>query len=431
MNEKGLSPGDILKKIRKELGFKQHEIAGDDITRNLISLIENNRASLNRGNAEILVRNINNLCRMKGIDLELEFKDLFISGIYDAKSKAITYTEFLKDVIRERKVIKESDINEISVFLSKWDLLPQNSLLFSLIGDYYRTLNKCNKAYFYYIKAFENVVKIKNDNSMLVSLCKKAVDCGFKLGRLSECLEFLDITEAHLPSTDFENLSQIWFQKATIKLKLKDYDSAFKEIESIETHIEGEDFLRYIDLEILKYTLYKETGNQRKAVDILKSLKSKIPETDIDMNLLINSYFLDIYYPKKNIPKLKIYLKYFEEKIDELEDSSPYDIQILRSAAFGYLNMKKIESAREYLSMAFIRSVSISDYISFRNIAYEIIDSSSSEFCEELKNMLVFSFRNSMPEMEDSLVIDSLNYFKEMGKTEFILEVLSNKRSAK
>lgn len=431
MNEKGLSPGDILKKIRKELGFKQHEIAGDDITRNLISLIENNRASLNRGNAEILVRNINNLCRMKGIDLELEFKDLFISGIYDAKSKAITYTEFLKDVIRERKVIKESDINEISVFLSKWDLLPQNSLLFSLIGDYYRTLNKCNKAYFYYIKAFENVVKIKNDNSMLVSLCKKAVDCGFKLGRLSECLEFLDITEAHLPGTDFENLSQIWFQKATIKLKLKDYDSAFKEIESIETHIEGEDFLRYIDLEILKYTLYKETGNQRKAVDILKSLKSKIPETDIDMNLLINSYFLDIYYPKKNIPKLKIYLKYFEEKIDELEDSSPYDIQILRSAAFGYLNMKKIESAREYLSMAFIRSVSISDYISFRNIAYEIIDSSSSEFCEELKNMLVFSFRNSMPEMEDSLVIDSLNYFKEMGKTEFILEVLSNKRSSK
>lgn len=431
MNEKGLSPGDILKKIRKELGFKQHEIAGDDITRNLISLIENNRASLNRGNAEILVRNINNLCRMKGIDLELEFKDLFISGIYDAKSKAITYTEFLKDVIRERKVIKESDINEISVFLSKWDLLPQNSLLFSLIGDYYRTLNKCNKAYFYYIKAFENVVKIKNDNSMLVSLCKKAVDCGFKLGRLSECLEFLDITEAHLPGADFENLSQIWFQKATIKLKLKDYDSAFKEIESIETHIEGEDFLRYIDLEILKYTLYKETGNQRKAVDILKSLKSKIPETDIDMNLLINSYFLDIYYPKKNLPKLKIYLKYFEEKIDELEDSSPYDIQILRSAAFGYLNMKKIESAREYLSMAFIRSVSISDYISFRNIAYEIIDSSSSEFCEELKNMLVFSFRNSMPEMEDSLVIDSLNYFKEMGKTEFILEALSNKRSSK
>lgn len=149
------------------------------------------------------------------------------------------------------------------------------------------------------------------------------------------------------------------------------------------------------------------------------------------MNLLINSYFLDIYYPKKNLPKLKIYLKYFEEKIDELEDSSPYDIQILRSAAFGYLNMKKIESAREYLSMAFIRSVSISDYISFKNIAYEIIDSNSNEFCEELKNMLVFSFRNSMSEMEDSLIIDSFNYFKEMGKTEFILEVLSNKRSAK
>lgn len=140
MNEKGLSPGDILKKIRKELGFKQHEIAGDDITRNLISLIENNRASLNRGNAEVLVKNINNLCKMKGIDLELEFKDLFIPGIYDAKSKAITYSEFLKDIIRERKPISESSIKEISVFLSKWDLLHQNAQLFTLIGDYYKSV---------------------------------------------------------------------------------------------------------------------------------------------------------------------------------------------------------------------------------------------------------------------------------------------------
>ena len=64
-----LTPGDILRKIRKELGFKQHELAADDITRNLISLIENNRATLNRGNAEILVRNMNSLCKSRGIDI--------------------------------------------------------------------------------------------------------------------------------------------------------------------------------------------------------------------------------------------------------------------------------------------------------------------------------------------------------------------------
>ena len=34
-----LSSGKKIKKIRKELGLKQHEITGGEVTRNLISII--------------------------------------------------------------------------------------------------------------------------------------------------------------------------------------------------------------------------------------------------------------------------------------------------------------------------------------------------------------------------------------------------------
>ncbi len=66
-----LTPGKRLKKIRKALGLKQFEITGGLITRNLISIIENEKASLTDNVADILCVNINSICIKKGIDFSI------------------------------------------------------------------------------------------------------------------------------------------------------------------------------------------------------------------------------------------------------------------------------------------------------------------------------------------------------------------------
>ena len=53
-----LTPGEKIKKIRKDFKIKQNEITGGKITRNLVSLIENNRADLTASTAEIIANSI-------------------------------------------------------------------------------------------------------------------------------------------------------------------------------------------------------------------------------------------------------------------------------------------------------------------------------------------------------------------------------------
>ena len=60
MNESiSLSVGQNLKRIRKELNLKQYAITGGKITRNLISLIENDKTPLYEDNAKIIAETMN------------------------------------------------------------------------------------------------------------------------------------------------------------------------------------------------------------------------------------------------------------------------------------------------------------------------------------------------------------------------------------
>ena len=53
--------GQNLKQIRKRLGIRQHEISGGEVTRNLISLIENDKTPLHERVAKLIAKNINDI----------------------------------------------------------------------------------------------------------------------------------------------------------------------------------------------------------------------------------------------------------------------------------------------------------------------------------------------------------------------------------
>ena len=63
-----LSSGKKIKRIRKELGLKQHEITMGEVTRILISIIENDKAALTEKVAKVIADNINMACSEQNID---------------------------------------------------------------------------------------------------------------------------------------------------------------------------------------------------------------------------------------------------------------------------------------------------------------------------------------------------------------------------
>ena len=79
-----LTPGEKIKKIRKDFKIKQSDITGGKITRNLISLIENNRAELTESTAKIICNSINSICEKRNIDFMMTSDDLLKNNTIQA-----------------------------------------------------------------------------------------------------------------------------------------------------------------------------------------------------------------------------------------------------------------------------------------------------------------------------------------------------------
>ena len=382
-----LTPGDILRKIRKELGFKQHELAADDITRNLISLIENNRATLNRGNAEILVRNMNSLCKARGIDIELEFRDLFIPGIYDAKSKARGYMDYLKEATYNNYKIPNDKIDEIALFVSKWDLQPQNTYIYELIAKYYLEHNDIPTSYSYYIKTFENAVKIDKNPMIVLNLAPRVMDVYVHLGRTNDALQIGKIAQAHCFSEDMKCMIPIWYKLASINYNNKNYDEASKHLTQLDKYLEVSESSRIVDINILKILVCIENKNYKKALEILNTTEALIQNED-EIEDLLNSMKVKIFTLKSNKKSVQKEIDILDDHLSSLKYIPAYISDISLNMAVGYTYLNNNSKANEYLKTALSFALKNKDRISYKKIIEFICDNEANfiDILEEVIN---------------------------------------------
>jgi len=92
-----LTPGEKVKRLRKQLNIKQHEITGDKITRNLISAIENGKATLTSSVADIISNNINNISRERGLNISISSSYLLEDVHMQVNKIANGYIRFLEN----------------------------------------------------------------------------------------------------------------------------------------------------------------------------------------------------------------------------------------------------------------------------------------------------------------------------------------------
>ncbi len=380
------TPGDILKKIRKELGFKQHELAADDITRNLISLIENNRATLNRGNAEILVKNMNNLCKARGIDIELEFRDLFISGIYDAKSKAKSYMDYIKKATYNNQKISNDKIDEIALFMSKWNLQPQNTYIYELIAKYYLENNDIQTGYSYYIKAFENALKIDKYPMIILNIANRLVDLCAYLERTTDALQIGKIAQAHCFSENMQYMLPIWHKLASISYNSKNYDESFIYLEQLDKSINPFDTAKVVDTNILKTLLYIEIKDHKKATEVLNTTKQLLSSDD-EIQDFLRSIEIKILMLKGSKERVKKELSALDKSLFCEKNISPYISDISLNMATAYLYLKNIGKAKEFVHIGLSYALENHDRVSYKKII-EFIYDNETDFIDTLEKLL-------------------------------------------
>jgi len=152
-----LTSKDKVISLRRKYKLSQDDLAGDEVNRTLISYIENGKINLSMKTAEKIVRSANRIFDARGINDQIEVKDIFVD--YDEEVRLVIqeYINILSRRIKGNEVLHKEYIFEIDEFLYKKAISVEKARVYELLGDGFQNTKGHNNclAITYYLKALE------------------------------------------------------------------------------------------------------------------------------------------------------------------------------------------------------------------------------------------------------------------------------------
>jgi transcriptional regulator with XRE-family HTH domain len=347
-----LSQGEKIKRIRKSLNLKQFQIVGEDVTRNLISAIENDKANLTPKVAKIVASNINTYCKENNIPFQVSEEYLLEDITFQANIIADKYIELIKLNEKNSDFDFNNAVKNIEDFFLKYNLPEKKVILYELFGDILISNFDYYKGYTYYIKALENCSKISDSSREIKILSHLSYTC-MKLNRYNETIDYNQIALLHSNYLSMKLLFDFKFNNALAYKRLNKLEAALDELTNLENlfkNIDGDDKFHLLTL---KANCYKELKHYKSAIDLHNSLLANT-NNNIERSLIIICNLLEIYSllkDRKSTKKLLDKCSNFLSSYNKIEDSE-YTCQIYNEIANSYVLIENQEAARLYFDIS-------------------------------------------------------------------------------
>lgn len=423
-----LSPGKKIRKIRKSFKINQEDITGGEITRNLISIIENDKANLTSKVAIILSENINRVCKEKGIDFSVTSEYLLEDVESQAKKIADKYILDLKN-----DFLSLSKLNKISIdiekFLMIYPIYDKKAEIYCLIGDLYFKFNNFYKANNFYLKAYENILQENNLRELINVLYKLSVS-SFSNHNYEDVLTYSSLALVNIDILNDDILYQFYINSIKSCVYLDNLDDALNKISFIDDKLSPY-FAKNPEKKILLLKLKAQCLKKKRffndTLRIEKKILASLRKDCIEDKLLAINSMLEIYVFTKDSKNVLNSLKLNESILKEYctMDTTIRSARIFSSFAEFYWFIDDLESAIKLfdLSISACRNnvdndeiISIlSKYLDFliSNNCYDKIDFFKTEILTLISinkltkvNELIFKLLNYYIKTKDS---DSLS----------------------
>lgn len=411
MGEHYISLGENLKRIRKELSLRQHEITGGEITRNLISLIENNRTPLHERNARLIAMNINNVFKERYKDIYIDPEDIMNPERYEAKKQADICIEHLEEYVQKKQYnIDEGYIKEIEDFLSNWDIPEKKVRIYELLGDmcYYNKDYECE--YLYLTRALENyfIKPIKEDIYILVI---KLISSCIVTSKFHEAKRLTNLKSINLDKAPNKYKVIFYYNKSLAYEKLGLYDDALRIIEVSKMYISSENKEAFESSLILEGICYDKKGLKDKAISKFKDVLVVL-EDDYEKIGLTYINIIDLYMSMDSREKVMEYINKLILVTSQIPSDNVYlsRIYYCLSRAYEYLGI--YDSAEDY----YIKALNESKDKKETNRCIEIANSFLS-FC-------ISTNQHNKIVTYNELFTDILTMSKLDSRTELILKLI-------
>lgn len=281
-----LSPGKKILNIRKDFKIKQEDITGGDITRNLISIIENDKANLTPQVAKILAYNINEICKLRNIDFSVTEEYLLESVVDQAKKVSDDYIKYIKEIPSGAIVVLEDILPEIDIFLKTYETEEKKAEIYTLIATKYEESKLYQNAYMYNLRAYESSL----DNKITSDILLKLAFCAKNLLKYDEAIKFYDTANSLNPNIITQYKYEFYYNRAFCYSKQRKYDLALKLLDEFNPNLNdliNESIQKYLDYLLLKGCCLKETNSFNKAINIYKTMLKNINKEDFNNKLVV------------------------------------------------------------------------------------------------------------------------------------------------
>lgn len=155
-----LKPGERLRTIRKKLGLTQEDLVGKNMSKNYISMFENDKRPISIINAAYLAETLNNKARDMDIELDLT-ASYFVKSEEDlARERCLEWLDNIKKENKNNKIRIYRELYNIIYLSSKYELedilaeaLERKGKLLYRDGLYPCAITHLSQSLLYYSKA--------------------------------------------------------------------------------------------------------------------------------------------------------------------------------------------------------------------------------------------------------------------------------------
>ncbi len=287
-----LSPGEKVKQLRKDIGLKQDDITDNQITRSLISMIENEKRILSPQTAKIIARKLNQYYKHGGKIITADY--LMESKEAQVQRTIITQLESVEELMKKSEQLDSTFVLEIfdrlMALATQWSMKYHYSMVLMKRGDFYYQRAKYNQALMDFFNCLEHFLESKSyvDVSKIYS---RIGSCYLMKLFIDEALLYYNRAFAIAAENNLPNLKRIkmltLYNSIICHRKVKKYDMALQFVQAFK-ELNYPDVNAWDQVIMMEANTYRDLGNFDKAETLYKKLLAK--ESDLSSNTLALTY---------------------------------------------------------------------------------------------------------------------------------------------
>ena len=354
-----LSSGEKIKRLRLEIGLKQNELTDNQITRSLISMIENGKRNLSEDSAIIIAKKLSFFYKNLGKQISAEF--LLESEQQQASKYILQQLNYLSAIVNDYLNYDPQYIEEFFVSLfdlaSKWSLLDEYSEVMILRGNLHQKYFKYREALLDYFESLEHYISVKNYDK-ISRIYGLIGSCFLKQFNVDQALLYYNkayttALEKNILSIDNARKYSL-FNIILCYKKLKKFDLALQTLRSLLRLKNIEDDLMD-QIILLEASIYCEMNNFEKSLKLYHNLLKR--ESYLSPNILGLTYnnIAELYRKTGNIDTSLYYNSLAFSIKDKM--SEKYASNFLLTSAICHKALNQLHTSIDLLNKAINLSV--------------------------------------------------------------------------